>query len=54
MRGLQLSSDGRTLTLDVDAEAGFVHQIDLSQLLSQQGLTPEGATAYYQAIKLPE
>ena len=54
VRGLRLTPDRKTLILTLDVEAGFLHEIDLSDLVSAKGLTPEGTVTYYQAIEIPK
>jgi hypothetical protein len=48
-----VSADGLEIILPMEMKEGFIHRVDLSQLVSKAGSPLEGKLLYYQASKLP-
>lgn len=49
----KVSADGLEITLPMEMKEGFIHQVDLTPLVSKEGSPLEGKLLYYQASKLP-
>lgn len=51
---IELMEDQKTLVLTLEIKKGFLHELDLSQLVSQIDQPLEGQRLYYNAVEIPQ
>ena len=55
IRAAEVSSDGRTVRLAVDGlREGYIHRLEIDQIISEKGISLLHQTAYYTLNRIPE